>query len=97
MKNYGYNPPMSEQMFYSKYLIKTKKNEKIIVHHVINTPLTLQLEIERRYKSKISFERMVVNHDSYKFKKHSWIKHRLLKFEMYKRIIRFYFRIKNKR
>ena len=67
--NFGYNPVMSEQLLYSHILTNKSKNEKIIVHHVSkNTPSILQLEVERRSKSGITFERIVINHDTYKLK-----------------------------
>ncbi len=63
MHKSGYQPTRSQQLYLRTLVQKHFKDEVIVVHHVlIDTPLLLQLQIERRWdnSSQISFERIVV-------------------------------------
>jgi hypothetical protein len=62
-KDHGWEPTMSQQHMFSSYFFPERRSEleKIIIHHVTDTPHILQMEVERRCPiNGIKFERFIL-------------------------------------
>ena len=59
-QNLGQKATRSQQILFAPLITKRLHGEVIVIHHVIDTPEKLQLEIERRTPNGITFERIVL-------------------------------------
>jgi hypothetical protein len=61
IKRPGRQPTYSERRLFTSWILKKHPKEKIIIHHVTEDSVhRLQLEIERRGPTKITFERLIL-------------------------------------
>ena len=61
MHKSNYQPKRSQQLYLQSLITKRGRNEVIVVHHVLeDTPTRLWLQIERRNKNDIVFERIIL-------------------------------------
>jgi len=61
--NIGWEPTMSQQLMLAAFFFPSRRSpeEKVIIHHVIDTPRLLQMEVERRCPIHgITFERHII-------------------------------------
>jgi hypothetical protein len=61
MKGTGRQAMRSEQLMLVSLIEKRSEQEKVVIHHITDTPYRLQMEIERRCPvNGITFERIIL-------------------------------------